>query len=457
MTIVRGFPKGGIQPHDDKFNTADSAIWNAALPALCVVPLHQHKGPVCERIVEPGAHVTEGMMIGRASADGAHVHSPVPGIVRRIRSIHVPECGRCEAVVIELSGAFSKLGKSLDPHDWRAMARKDVVAQLRDLGLVELSGTPHPLHRSLQYARRAGVARVVVNGAESAPYISGEDRLMQEHSAEVVVGAQIIAHLLHTEDIVFAVGSDKKAAARSIRRELLGQDSKARVMMVGTKYPQGAVPQLLRSLQRKEIPYGKDERELSCFVLGAATAYAVAEAVLYGKPCVERVITVAGGGIVRPGNVKVRLGTSFAELIQECGGFSTSPVQVVSGDPLTGYAVNDLTTPVSKTTRAIVVLTESETGTAVRRDCIGCGRCVRACPIGLEPNRLFKLIEHDKHAKAVAHGLNACTECGCCSYVCPSRLPLMRSISAAKSERLSDYHDNPSAARNFSSGGGEYQ
>lgn len=428
-----------MHPYDDKDRTCDGAIWNSAIPPICVVPLRQHLGPSCERLVEAGTRVTEGMLIGRAPVDGAHVHAPVPGIVRRVRQIIVPECGECEAVVIELSGAFSKLGKDLDVRDWRNMPRKDVVTVLRDLGVVELSGNPHPLHRSLQFARRAGVTRVVVNGAESSPYLSSEDRLMQEHCSELVTGAEIIAHLLHTDDVVFAVGADKKAAARALRRELSERESSARVLEVGTKYPQSAVPQLLRSVQHKEIPYGKDERELSCFVLGAATAYATAEAVLYGKPCVERVVTVAGGGITRPGNVKVRLGTSFREVIDECGGLIDSPVHIVSGDPLTGFEVSNLDIPVSKTTRGILALTQSEIREAERRNCIGCGRCVRACPMGLEPQRLYKLIEHGRQSKAEAHGLNACTECGCCSHVCPSRIPLMQRIAEAKSEYLVDY------------------
>ncbi len=443
MTIVRSFPKGGIHPHDDKDRTRDGAIWNSAIPPICIVPLRQHLGPGCERLVEPGSRVTEGMLIGRAPSDGAHVHAPVPGIVRRIRTITVPECGECEAVVIELSGAFSKLGKDLEARDWRSMPRKDVVTLLRDLGVVEHSGNPHPLHRSLQFARRAGVSRVVVNGAESGPYLSSEDRLLQEHCAELVTGAEIVAHLLHTDDVVFAIGADKKAAVRSLRRELSKRESLARVLEVGTKYPQSAVPQLLRSVQRKEIPYGKDERELSCFVLGAATAYATAEAVLFGKPCVERVVTVAGGGIARPGNVKVRLGTTFREVIDECGGIVAPSVRIVSGDPLTGFEVTDLETPVTKTTRGILVLTRSEIRAAERRSCISCGRCVRACPMGLEPQRLYKLIEHAQQSKAEAEGLNACTECGCCSHVCPSRIPLMQSIAEAKSEHLLDYGAEP--------------
>jgi len=439
MTIVRSFPKGGIHPHDDKDRTSNRAIWNSAIPPVCVVPLLQHLGSSCERLVEPGTRVTEGMLIGRAPQDGAHVHAPVPGIVRRIRTIVVPECGECEALVIELSGAFSKLGKDLDARDWRNMPRKDVVALLRDLGIVELSGNPHPLHRSLQFARRAGVGRVVVNCAESGPYLSSEDRLLQEHCSELVTGAEIVAHLLHSDDVVFAVGADKKVAARILRHELAEREYPARVLEVGTKYPQSAVPQLLRSVQRKEIPYGKDEREVSCFVLGAATAYATAEAVLFGKPCVERVVTVAGGGIARPGNVKVRLGTSFREVIDECGGLSGSPVRIVSGDPLTGFEVNDLETPVSKTTRGILALTRAEIRDSERHNCISCGRCVRACPMGLEPQRLYKLIEHGRQYKAEANGLNACTECGCCSHVCPSRIPLMQRIAEAKSEHLLDY------------------
>ncbi len=438
MTVVRSFPKGGIHPHDDKERTRNSSIWNAAIPAVCVVPLRQHWGSICERLVEPGSRVTEGMLIGRAPVDGAHVHAPVPGIVRRIRTLHIPECGECEAVVIELSGAFSKLGKDLDERDWRSMPRKAVVALLRDLGIVELSGSPLPLHRSLQHARRAGVGRVIVNGAESGPYLSSEDRLLQEHCSELVTGAEIIAHLLHTEDIVFAIGGDKKAAAHTLRNELGKRQSSARVLEVGTKYPQSAVPQLLRSVQRKEIPYGKDEHDVSCFVLGAATAYATAEAVLFGKPCVERVLTVAGGGIARSGNVKVRLGTSFREVIDECGGLDASSVRIVSGDPLTGFAVTDLDTPVTKTTRGIVALTRSEIRDAQRRSCISCGRCVRACPMGLEPQRLYKLIEHGWQLKAEANGLNACTECGCCSHVCPSRIPLMQRIAESKTEHFSD-------------------
>jgi electron transport complex protein RnfC len=205
-----------------------------------------------------------------------------------------------------------------------------------------------------------------------------------------------------------------------------------RIVPVKTRYPQEDERQLADAVLGIEIASGKSSIDNSALIFSAGTLFAVYEAVALSKPFIERIITVSGDAVRRQANLKVRIGTPVRDLLEECGGFRKQPAKLVIGGPMRGYAVGDAGMPVTKTTSGILVLTEAEIRRAQRYNCVQCGHCVRACPIGLEPVVLHKLIEHGRYAEAVELGLFDCTECGCCAYSCPSRIPLVQSLKTGK-------------------------
>jgi len=427
------FPLGGIHPPDRKQDTRHLPSWNAVIPQTSVVPLLQHVGRPATAIVGPGDTVREGMLIGRASGeDSANVHAPIPGIVREIREISLSGAVRCEAVVIDMGGEFDRLGKRLPAHEWSSLKPPAILRLIRDHGIVGMGG--HAVASHVKYGAALGrpVETLILNGAESEPYLSADHRVMVERPAAVLTGLQIVERLLAPERIVVGIEANKPdaiAAMSSTIRELgLAYD----VVKLTVKYPQGDERQLIRAVTGREIPSGGVPQDVGCMTVGVATASAIRDAVVFRQPLIERVVTVSGDAVNSPANVKVRIGTAIGDLIEECGGFSSTPAKIVVGGPMMGQTITDLRTPITKDSRGVLALTRNEVRQAPRTPCIQCGRCVEACPMGLNPALLFRLIDHHNGAAALDEGLLDCTECGSCGYICPSRIPLVQGLRIGK-------------------------
>ncbi|MFW6293257.1 MAG: electron transport complex subunit RsxC [Spirochaetota bacterium] len=427
------FPLGGIHPPDGKRHTRHLPSRNAVIPQTSVVPLLQHVGQPATACVVPGDRVREGMLIGRASGENsAHIHAPIPGVVREIREIALAGAVRCEAIVIDMGGEFDRLGKRLPAHEWRSLEPESILRLIRDHGIVGMGG--HAVGSHLKYGAAAGraVETLILNGAESEPYLSADHRVMVERSAAVLTGLQIVARLLAAERVVVAIEANKPdaiAAMSATIRELgLAYD----VVKLAVKYPQGDERQLIRAVRGREIPSGGVPLDVACMTIDVATGLAIHDAIVYRHPLIERVVTVGGDAVASPANIKVRIGTAIGDLIDECGGFSTTPAKIVVGGPMMGQTVTDLRTPITKDSRGILALTRNEVRQAPRTPCIQCGRCVESCPMGLDPSLLFRLIDHHNVAGALGEGLLDCTECGSCGYICPSRIPLVQGLRIGK-------------------------
>ncbi len=433
MTLTKSFPKGGIHPYERKEHTRAKQLWNAAIPSLCRVPLQQHVGAPAEALVKPGDTVREGMLIGKAAGFvSAQIHSPIPGIVKSIDEIMLPNGVRTAAIAIELTGEFDRLGKEREHEDWSGKSPEELLSVITEMGVVGMGGATFPTHVKYSLPKGAVAEYLILNGTECEPYLSADHRLMLERAEGVVEGLRIAERILSPKNVVIGIETNKLDAARAIEKVIRAQRLPYRVVPLKLKYPQGDEKQLIKAITGREVPSGGLPIDVGAVASNVGTLFAMYEAVALGKPVIERVVTVTGGAIRNPANLKARIGTSFADLIEECGGFSSIPAKIVAGGPMMGFTVYDLDTPVTKGTSGILALTSREIHAAPQTPCIQCGRCVRACPIGLQPTSLYKLIEHAEYARAVDGGLMDCRECGCCAYSCPAHIPLVQGLRIGK-------------------------
>ena len=427
------FPVGGIHPVERKGATRNRASANAIIPSRCIVPLQQHVGAPAEPLVGKGDQVGEGMLIGRAKGFvSANIHSPVPGTVTEIKSIYLPNGVRTDALVIELEGEFERLGKEQTTRDWSGMDGPELLEIIQEMGIVGMGGATFPTHVKFSLPKGRQCEYLILNGTECEPYLSADHRLMVERPAQVLEGLLIVARLLQADKVVIGIETNKPDAIVALQNAVNDAGVDCRVAPLKIKYPQGDEKQLIKAINGREVPSGGLPLDIGCVVSNAATLHAIYEAVVLSRPLIDRLVTVSGGAITRPANLKVRIGTPIGELISECGGFSQVPAKIVTGGPMMGQTIYDLDLPVTKGTSGILALTEREVNAAPRTACLQCGRCVDACPIGLEPTRLFKLIDHFEYAEAVADGLMDCRECGSCGYICPARIPLVQGMRIGK-------------------------
>jgi electron transport complex protein RnfC len=427
------FPRGGVHPPGFKSLTDSVPLRNAPIPAVAVIPMHQHMGAPAECLVQPGEEVREGMLIGKATgAFSANVHCSIPGKVKEISELYLPNGIRSKAVVVEFEGEFDRSGKSSETSDWQQASQGELLGLVRESGIVGLGGATFPT--PVKYSVREGsrVELFVVNGVECEPFLTADHRLMLEKTREILTGIEIVRRILNPERVIVGIEENKPDAVEVMRRAVAERGTAVEVVSLKVKYPQGDEKQLLNALTGREVPSGGLPLDIGAVVSNAGTVFAIYEAVVLRKPLIERIVTVTGLVIAKPGNFKVRLGTPLSTLIEECGGFTEPPGKIVAGGPMMGFALTDLDQPVTKGTSGVLALSTRQTREVPETPCIGCGRCIAVCPLGLAPTVLYKWIDHREYAEALAAGLMDCKECGCCAYVCPARIPLVHGMKLGK-------------------------
>ncbi len=427
------FPMGGIHPPEKKNDTHHGIIGNTVISSVSIVPMLQHLGSPAQCLVNPEEIVREAMLIGKATGFvSSNVHSPIPGRVKEVKDIFLPTGIRSQAVVIEIEGEFDRTGKKQEKYAWQSMSPQDLLTTIADMGVVGAGGATFPTQVKFSLPKGSQAEYLIINGAECEPYLTADHRLMVEKPAEIVEGIRIIRKILNPSAVVIGIEENKPDAIETLEKAVKEAGLDAKVVVLKMKYPQGDEKQLIKAITGREVPSGGLPIAVGTVVSNVGTVFAIYEAVVLKKPFIERVLTVSGGAVKHPGNYRVRIGTPIRALLEECGGFTEEPARIVIGGPMMGFTVYDLDTPVTKGTSGILALTKRETHEAKQTPCIQCGRCIRSCPIGLHPTRLYKSIDHLDYDRAEKDGLLDCRECGCCAFICPAHIPLVQGMRLGK-------------------------
>ena len=427
--------RGGIHPDYQKEKTAASVIVsNMPQPERVIIPLSQHIGTPCQSLVKAGDRVLEGQKIGDCEGLGAPIHASIAGIVKAVEP-HWPVSGiKVLSVVIDNDGSDEKVEYTPYEGEISDLTPEQIITYAREAGIVGMGGAAFPTYAKLQTAIDRKVSTVIINGCECEPFITADHRAMVEYPRFIVTGAELIRQCLGVEDVVICVESNKPDAIATMRSTADGTG--IAVMEVPTKYPQGGEKQLIRAVTGREVPPGKLPMDIGCAVFNVDTCASLYRAVFRGLPLTKRVVTVSGSAVANPANLLVRIGTSYRDLFKFCGGFTSEPYKIVTGGPMMGIAQHSVDLPVVKNTSSLLAYAENgeEESFSDTEVCIRCGRCVAACPMRLQPTKIYENAVLNRFDECAKLHVQDCIECGCCAYVCPAKLYLVQAMRMAKSQ-----------------------
>ena len=427
---------GGVHPKENKWYAEDQHIQDFPEPDVLVVPLSQHIGAPCQPLVAKGDRVTMGQKIGDNQGLCVPVHAPVSGTVKAVE-MRPHSMGMTMLSVVIENDHLDELCPDIRPRSMEEVHNlppEELMQIIREAGIVGMGGATFPTHVKLS----SGIGKVdtiIINASECEPYIVADDRLCREYPGEMLAGVQILMKILGLSTATIALEDNKPEAARMLRRSIDPRTG-ITVLQLPTKYPQGAEKQLVQAVTGRQIPSGALPAAVGCAVFNAATCKAIYDAVYLGMPLIRRIVTVSGDIVMQPMNLMVPIGTSFNDLL-EAVGHSENPYKVLSGGPMMGFAQFDLSVPVTKGTNAVTILGHKNRFAAATPHCIRCGKCLQACPMHLEPLRMYRASMAGDLEEMKALSLLDCIECGCCAFGCPATIPLVQAFRAGK-QRLRD-------------------
>lgn len=425
---------GGIHPPEMKTQSNGTPLRQIPLATRYVMPLKQHIGAEGELCVKEGDRVLRGQPLTFGRGRMLPVHAPTSGTVVSIapHTVAHPSALSELSVIIDADGEDRWVDRD-GWSDYRAQSREALIERIHQFGVAGLGGAGFPTGTKL---RGGGdkIETLIINAAECEPYITADDRLMQDCAAQVVEGIRILAHILQPRDVLIGI-EDNKPQAISMLRAVLAGSHDIGLRVIPTKYPSGGAKQLTQILTGKQVPHGGRSSDIGVLMQNVGTAYAVKRAVIDGEPLTERVVTLTGESVSRPGNVWARLGTPVRHLLDHAGFCPGSDQMVIMGGPLMGFTLPWLDVPVVKITNCLLAPSSTEMGEEQEeKGCIRCSACADACPADLLPQQLYWYSKGQLHDKAKAHNLADCIECGACAWVCPSNIPLVQYFRQEKAE-----------------------
>jgi electron transport complex protein RnfC len=425
---------GGIHPPEMKTQSSGVPLRTAPLPDKFIIPLQQHLGPEGELCVKVGDAVLKGQPLTVGRGRTVPVHAPTSGTISAITPhITAHPSGLAELCVIIQPDGEDRWCERAPVADYRQLTASELIQRIHQAGIAGLGGAGFPTASKLQGGMN-GVETLILNAAECEPYITADDRLMQEHADQVIEGTQILRHLLQPKVTLIGIEDNKPEAIAALKLALRGQPGIA-LRVIPTKYPSGGAKQLTKILIGKEVPHGKHSSAIGVLMQNVGTAFAIKRAIVDGEPLIERVVTLTGEALSLPGNLWARIGTPVQHLLKFAGFQPQAQQMVVMGGPLMGFTLPALHVPIVKISNCILAPSVSEMAPQEQeQSCIRCGLCVDACPAGLLPQQLYWFSRGEEHEKARNHNLFDCIECGACAFVCPSNIPLVQYYRQEKAE-----------------------
>ena len=431
LTAV-GHGRGGVAVAHNK-NTAELPVERMPIPERVVLPMQQHIGAPCVPTVKVGDKVAVGQVIGDTDKFvSAPIHATISGTVKAVGDVKLANGLITKGVTIESDGEM-RMFEGLEPP--KVTNKQELFTAVRASGLVGLGGAGFPTHVKLNTPPDKPIDTLVINAAECEPYITVDYRECIENSKNIMDGVYTLKELLGIKNVIIAIEDNKPKAFKNLKAIAdLDNDrgDEVKLMVLKSRYPQGAEKMMVLSATGRRVPPGKLPADVGCIVMNVGSAAFVARYLATGKPLISRSITVDGSAIATPKNLRVPIGTNIQDIIDYCGGFKEEPRKIISGGPMMGIAICDTNAPICKQNNAILAFADRKGTVKRERACIRCGRCVEVCPMSLMPTLIERQARiRDAEGLARSHTM-VCMECGSCAYACPSGRPLVQYMRLAK-------------------------